>query len=171
MKRTHKIYLLSTILFLMLGAYSCTAYLDREPESIVAEGEAFKNFTNFQGFVEEMYNGIPDKLKHYWTTSWNWGDDEIMNTPADWHMVHQVDLGNFWGWQAGRLGQPGCWLDKPNANITSGNKFDHALWPHAWYCIRKANLGLENLDKLTEATKEEKPHCRTTLFLPCLVSF
>jgi starch-binding outer membrane protein, SusD/RagB family len=39
---------------------------------------------------------------------------------------------------------------------TSTNKFDHALWPHAWYCIRKANMGLENLDKLTVATQEEK---------------
>ena len=65
MKKTYKIYLLSTVLFLMLGTYSCTSYLDREPESIVAEGEAFKNFINFQGFVEEMYNGIPDKLKNY----------------------------------------------------------------------------------------------------------
>ena len=67
-------------------------------------------------------------------------------------MTNQVDLGNFWAWQNGT----GVWLDKASVNPTSTNKFDHALWPHAWYCIRKANMGLENLDKLTEATQEEK---------------
>ncbi len=156
MKKTYKIYILSGILFMIPGFFSCESYLDREPESIVSEGEAFKNFTNFQGFIEEIYNCIPDKQKNYWTTSWNWGDDEIMNTPADWHMVNQVDQGNFWGWQAGKLGQPGCWLDKPTTDPTSTDKFNHALWPHAWYAIRKANIGLENLDKLIEATQEEK---------------
>src|SRR5690606_10721497 len=114
------------------------------------------NFRNFQGFIEEIYNCIPDKEKHYWTTSWNWGDDEIFNLEGSWHMTNQVDLGNFWAWQAGRLSQPGAWLDKPSTNPTSTNKFDHALWPHAWYCIRKANIGLENLELLTSATQEEK---------------
>lgn len=156
MKHMYKNILWIGLLSITVGMISCVDYLEKAPESIVSEDEAFKNFTNFQGFIEEIYNCIPDKEKCYWTTSWNWGDDEIMNTEADWHMVHQVDLGNFWAWQAGRMSQPGQWLDKPSTNPTSTNKFDHALWPHAWYCIRKANLGLANLDKLTEATQEEK---------------
>lgn len=156
MKKTYKIYLLCGMLFMLPGFFSCESYLDKSPDSTVSEIEAFKNFTNFQGFVEEIYNCIPDKEKCYWTTSWNWGDDEIMNTEGDWHMTHQVDLGNFWGWQAGRLSQAGSWLDKSSTDPTSTNKFNHALWPHAWYSIRKANIGLANLDKLTEASQEEK---------------
>ena len=33
--------------------------------------------------------------------------------------------------------------------------FSHSL-EHAWYCIRKCNLGLENLEKMTNCTQEEK---------------
>lgn len=42
----------------------------------------------------------------------------------------------------------------PNSDGTA--KFKHSLWPHAWYCIRKANIGLANLDKMGVATQEEK---------------
>jgi starch-binding outer membrane protein, SusD/RagB family len=153
MKQKYKTLLLGTLVsMIILGLFSCEDYLEKEPDSIVAEGEAFKNFANFQGFVEEMYNCIPDKEKCYWTTSWNWGDDELFNLEGNWHMTHQVDIGNFWAWQGG----PGTWLDKSDADPTSTDKFHHALWPHAWYCIRKANMGLVNLDKLTVATQEEK---------------
>lgn len=153
MKKTYKKLILGGgILFMIFGLVACESYLDKEADSTISEVEAFKNFTNFQGFVEEIYNCIPDKEKNYWTTSWNWGDDEVFNLEGSWHMTNQVDLGNFWAWQNGT----GVWLDKASVNPTSTNKFDHALWPHAWYCIRKANMGLENLDKLTEATQEEK---------------
>ncbi len=157
MKKIYKTLLRGAFLIAATFALqACQDFLDKEADSIVSEGEAFKNFRNFQGFIEEIYNCIPDKEKHYWTTSWNWGDDEIFNLEGSWHMTNQVDLGNFWAWQAGRMSQPGAWLDKPSTNPTSTNKFDHALWPHAWYCIRKANIGLENLELLTSATQEEK---------------
>lgn len=65
-------------------------------------------------------------------------------------MTHQVDLGNFRAWQT-----TGNWLYKDGSNPTSTDKFNHSLWPHAWYCIRKANQGLANLDKLV-ASKAEK---------------
>lgn len=151
MKKIYKTLLWGSFLFMMLGFVSCSSYLDKTPESSISEEVAFKNFTNFQGFVEEEYNCIPDKEKCYWTTSWNWGDDEVFNTEGDWEMTHQVDLGNFWGWQTANT-----WLNRDGSDPTSTDKFKHSLWPHAWYCIRKANIGIANLDKLTEATQEEK---------------
>ena len=39
---------------------SCTDYLDKAPESDVTPENAFKDFHNFQGFVEELYACIPD---------------------------------------------------------------------------------------------------------------
>lgn len=138
---------------LALGMTSCTDYLDKEADSTVSEETAFKNFHNFQGFVEEMYNCIPDKEKCYWCTTFNWGDDEIMNTGVgDSHFTRDVDLGNFRAWQTNNQ----IWLMRSGSNPTSGNKFDHSLWPHAWYCIRKANIGIANLDKMKAATQEEK---------------
>ena len=85
---------------------SCEDYLDKSPESTVSEEDAFKNFRNFQGFIEEIYNCIPDKEKCNYCTSWNWGDDELFNSMGDGHMTHQADLGNFRAWQSN--GQ--CWL-------------------------------------------------------------
>ena len=130
---------------------SCEDYLDKAPESTVSEDDAFKNFRNFQGFIEEIYNCIPDKEKNNYCTSWNWGDDELFNSMGDAHMTHQADLGNFRAWQTN--GQ--CWLYRNPSNPASPDKFQHSLWPHAWYCIRKANVGLANLDKMT-GTEEEK---------------
>jgi hypothetical protein len=153
MKHIYKALLGGSLLSMMaLAFFSCEDYLEKSPESIVSEEVAFSNFTNFQGYVEEIYNCIPDKEKKNWTTSWNWGDDELFNLEGNWHMTHQVDLGNFWAWQ----GSSGTWLDDDNADPTSKDKFRHGLWAHAWYCIRKANMGIANLEKLTTATDEEK---------------
>ena len=139
----------------MLGMslVSCEAYLDKEPESTISEETAFVNFRNFQGFVEEIYNCIPDKEKCNWCPSWNWGDDEVFNTNANDRMTNQVDLGNFRAWM-----NTGNWLFKNGSSSTSTDKFAHSLWPHSWYCIRKANVGLEALEKgmLVNATQEEK---------------
>ena len=149
---------IKTILMLICALFalntalvSCEDYLDKEPDSTVSPDDAFVNFRNFQGFVEEIYNCIPDKEKCNWCPSWNWGDDEVFNPEADNRMTHQVDLGNFRAWET-----TGNWLYKTGSNPTSTNKFEHSLWPHAWYCIRKANLGLKKLDKLVAASKEEK---------------
>ena len=154
MKKIYGILAYSAIaVCISAGMTSCTDYLDKEADSTVSEDVAFVNFNNFQGYVEEMYNCIPDKEKCYWVTSFNWGDDEIMNSGlGDSHMTHQVDLGAFRNWSTNNQN----WLYRNSTNPTSTNKFDHSLWPHAWYCIRKANKGLENLDKLTVASQEEK---------------
>jgi hypothetical protein len=164
MKLKDKIIIGCAAVTLAFGATSCTDYLDKTADSTVSPDEAFKNFTNFQGFVEQNYNCIPDKIKNYWTTTWNWGEDEIMDPQDNWHMINQVDQGNFWAWQANRMEQPGQWLDKPNADPTSDDKFNHALWPHAWYCIRQCNLGLENMDKMTSATEEERNFVKGQLY-------
>lgn len=139
-----------------LALTGCTDYLDKAPESEISETEAFKDFRNFQGFVEEMYNCIPEFDKGYWTNSWNWGEDEIENVGIDYHFVYKVDQGDFWGWQAEYDGWSSGWMDKANFSATSTSRFDKGLWPGCWYGIRKANMGLENLDLLTDATQEQK---------------
>ena len=152
MKRIFKTSIFLAISLMATTTFtSCEDYLDKEPESTLSGDDAFKNFTNFQGFVEEIYNCIPDKEKCNWCPSWNWGDDEIFNPEADNRMTHQADLGNFRAWMT-----TGNWLYKDGSNPTSTDKFSHSLWPHSWYCIRKANVGLANLDKMIAATEEER---------------
>ncbi len=134
------------------GFGSCTDYLDKEPDSTVNPDEAFKNYTNFQGFVEEIYNCIPNKESNYWCVSFNWGDDEMMNTGGgDTHLTAHIDLGDYRHWYNDQQ----SFLHAGTLDPTSHDKFNHSL-EHAWYCIRKANYGLENFDKMVSATAEEK---------------
>ena len=139
-------------LSLTCGFASCTDYLDKTPDSTVNADEAFKNFTNFQGFVEEVYNCIPNKESNYWCCSFNWGEDEILNTGlGDSHETAHFDLGDYRYW----YNDPQSFLHSKGLSSTSTDKFSHSL-EHAWYCIRKCNLGLENLEKMTNCTQEEK---------------
>ena len=139
-------------LSLICGFASCTDYLDKTPDSTVNADEAFKNFTNFQGFVEEVYNCIPNKESNYWCCSFNWGEDEILNTGlGDSHETAHFDLGDYRYWYS----DPQSFLHSDGLSSTSNDKFSHSL-EHAWYCIRKCNLGLENLEKMTNCTQEEK---------------
>ncbi|MDL2247654.1 RagB/SusD family nutrient uptake outer membrane protein [Bacteroides sp. OttesenSCG-928-J23] len=146
------------LLSLMLGVTSCTDYLDKTPDSDISATEAFKNFTNFQGFTEELYYCIPDFAKGYWTNSFNWGEDEIMNVGINYHMVYKVDNGDFWGWQSEHDGWQSGWMDRRNSSTTDpiDVRFKKSLWPLAWYGIRKCNMGLANMDLMTDATKEER---------------
>ena len=139
---------------LTFGATSCTDYLDKEPDSTVGTEEAFKNFTNFQGFIEEAYNCIPNKESNFWCCTFNWGEDEIMNTGGgDSHVTAHFDLGDYRNWY--NNDQSFLHRTASELNSTKTDKFAHSL-EHAWYVIRKMNIGLENLDKLTNATQEEK---------------
>lgn len=155
MKQIHS-YILSafSVLTLTLSTASCTDYLDKTPESDISDTEAYKDFHNFQGFTEELYNCIPDFAKGYWTNSWNWGEDEIQNVGIDYHMVYKIDQADFWGWQSDYDGWQSGWMDRRKFN-PGGDRFAKSLWQGAWYGIRKANMGLENLNRIS-GTKEEK---------------
>ena len=85
MKRRYT-YIYTALLSLALGCgmTACEASLDKSPEATVKQEDAFKDFRNFQGFVEEIYNCIPDKEKCNYCTSWNW---EMTNFSIRW-VIH-----------------------------------------------------------------------------------
>ena len=142
-------------LSLTCGFASCTDYLDKSPDTTVSAEQAFKNFTNFQGYIEEVYNCIPNKESNYWCVSFNWGEDEIMNTGAgDTHVTAHFDLGDYRDWYNNQQSFLHTNTLNP-ANAGNTPNFNHSL-EHAWYCIRKCNIGLANLDLMTDCTQEEK---------------
>ena len=137
-----KSLLCGSLLLMAVGTFtSCTDWLDKDPEAIVAEDEAFKNYRNFQGYIEEIYNLIPDKEKINYCTAWNFGDDAVHNTEGYAHMDHQVDLGNYRNWYTNTQ----CWLNGDRSS----------LWRNSWYCIRKCNMGIANIKSLV-GTDEER---------------
>lgn len=138
------------------GLTSCEDYLEKTHESTVSEEDVFKTFRTFQGFTEELYYCLPDHAHCYWQNSFNWGEDEIISFGKDYFMGYKIDLGDFWGWQSGFDGWGCCWMDGSNVSSTSTDRMQKKLWPLAWYGIRKTNVGLANLDKLINATDEER---------------
>lgn len=149
-KNTLRASLLAGILF---TTGSCEKYLERTPESIVSEEVAFRNFINFQGYTEEMYQCIVN-ITAAQNADFNWGEDQVPSTSFEsWNLGHSIERGNFWAWQAQH--SAGNMFDRVGAN-TDNNAGSKALWPLAWYAIRKANIGLENLHQLTSATEEER---------------
>lgn len=151
-----KILKIGFLLSISLVIASCEDYLERTPDAVISEETAFVNFQNFQGFTEELYNCIPNIPHSGYSSSFNWGDDEIVSNQNTNHIVTRFDRGDFFYWQANISG--GNWMDR-NEGVNTKNDndgFTKGLWPLAWYGIRKANLGLANLNRLTSATDEEK---------------
>ena len=150
-KFIYKIY--GIVAALLLSVTACTDYLDKAPDSVISPDDAYKNFTNFQGFVERMYHLTPDIAKHNWVSSFNWGEDEVVTIGNGENLMgFSIDRGNYRDY----IGKGDCFLDRNWS--AGGDRFDKSLWGGSWYGIRLANMGLEALaeGKMTDATQAER---------------
>lgn len=155
------IYILFAFFSAGLMFTSCTDYLDRDSDSVLSREDAFKNFNNFQGFVEVIYNVIPDVAKHNWVSSFNWGDDEVITTGnGEYLMGYAIDGGNY----SSYFNKGDCFLDR--SWKVDGDRFAKSLWGGGWYAIRQANLGIEALENgmLKDATQEEREFIEGQLY-------
>ena len=136
-----------------IGLASCKKYLDASPKSAIDPAAAFKDFRNFQGFTEELYNTVPIFTAGTSHNSWNFGEEELWENDNRL-FAYMVDRGDYWGWQNAIFGS--WFLNNPDIKSTNGDVDKNKLYRQAWYGIRKANVGLANLDKLVDATPEER---------------
>ncbi|MCD8262465.1 MAG: RagB/SusD family nutrient uptake outer membrane protein [Bacteroides sp.] len=150
--------IVSAILIISLsGTISCTDFLDKAPQSEIDSDEVYKNFTNFQGFVEHLYNHIVLISASNWHNAWNLGDDEYWE-PTYSILGNDFDQGNYWAWNTQYYswfhdgGNPNSF----NSDTDSSKDGKGCLWGLSWKGIRKANVGIANLDRLIEATPEER---------------
>ena len=96
-KYINKIFLTSVITLAgMLGATSCTDYLDKSPYSDIEENDPYKNFKNFQGFTEELYNCIPVVSNSEYHTSFNFGEEDYWEPQELRLFARNIDYGDFW---------------------------------------------------------------------------
>lgn len=155
MKRLFTKILLPLMIVLGTGALSsCKKYLERSPLADIKDTDPYKNFRNFQGFTEELYNCIPLLSVNQSHNSFNLGEDEFWELGETRLISYHIDNGNYFAWTNtfyNFLGPDGGDAANSTNNNGKGN-----LWGLAWYAIRKANVGIANLDKLTDATQEEK---------------
>lgn len=153
MKKSLFIYVFCALLAGTMGLTSCTDYFERDSESVLQKEDAFKNFSNFQGYIEVMYNVIPDLAKSYWVSSFNWGEDEVITTGnGEYLMGFQIDNGNYRSY----FNKGDCFLDRSWS--VDGDRFNKSLWGGGWYAIRQANMGLQAIEQglLKDATTEQR---------------
>lgn len=139
---------------------SCKEYLDKEPMSDIDPTQPYLNFRNFQGFVEELYAAMPIMTGHQYHSCWNFGEDDYWEPTETRMLTYAIDQGNYWGWNE-------CFYSyfkekQGGMNTATGDRMVNDvsskgyLYGLCWFGIRKANIGLANLDKMVDATPEEK---------------
>lgn len=148
-----KIMLVSAVLLVgAFGLVSCEDYLDKAPQSDIGVEQPYKNFKNFQGFTEELYNCIPLLTASQYHNNWNFGDDEYWEPNEPRMFANQIEQGNYWDWNNSLFNH-----FKKGGNPSSNNRFEKgSLWGLSWYGIRKANVGIANLELMIEGTQEER---------------
>lgn len=156
MKKFNKIYTLLFAAALSLSSVSCTDYLDKAPGSDISPTEPYKNYTNFQGFLEQCYNDIPGLASTSWYHGcWNYGEDEYWQPSEVRMLTNAIDQGNYWAWDEVQYSPFHSGIDL-NAGNDVNRDAKGRLWGMCWQGIYATNLGLENLGNLVDATQEEK---------------
>ena len=134
---------------------SCEKYLDQAPEAAVNPEDAFKDFKSFQGFTEGCYNQVVDVIRTVDFGDYNLADETRRG--VTFVMGQNFDAGDYWGWQTGY----GSYFGRTSAynyanmldpiqqkqrvlGMVDGMESAEPIW------------GLTNLDKLVNATQEEK---------------
>ena len=144
----------------LMSLTSCTDYLDKEERSIIDSSQPYLNFRNFQGFVEELYTAMPIMTGHQYHSAWNFGEDDYWEPQESRQLPNAIDQGNYWGWNECfysyfKEKQGGMNTGTPERMINDVSTKGY-LYGLCWFGIRKANIGIANLDKMVDATQEEK---------------
>src|ERR1035437_108922 len=126
MKKYITIFCGGLALLSIIGLTSCKKYLDKAPEASISSTEAYKNFTNFQGFTEELYCCIPEYTSWVWNFDWNMSE-EVVHPDANGYLTDVLDKGNSWGWTGNWI----SWLDNTTyGTSTSWPLGSQSLWPN-----------------------------------------
>lgn len=130
---------------------ACEEYLDKAPEVNISEQDVFKKFNSFQGYVEDIYQCVPDEtLGLYAEMNWNFADD-VLCTHSNTLSKH-FDAGDYWHWET-----KACSNFMGDVTINSNNAEGvKGYWQSGWYGIRKTNVALSHLDDLVLSTQEER---------------
>ncbi len=152
------------ILGLVLSV-SCEDYLDQAPESALDEKEVFSSFKNAQGFVEEMYALVVSyEMQTHTFQDFLLGDDGHVNRTAK--ISGDIDAGNFnavisdnFAYFNNHYGSEYGSTGTNSANVENNNNFNRqrpGLYDGSLRGIRKANILIQNIDLMVNASQEEK---------------
>lgn len=84
--------------------------------------------------------------------SFNLGEEVIWEPDVNYPLSYLIDRGDYWAWNNTYT----SWLRNGGSSSGTARGDKGFLWGLAWDGINKANLGLTNLDKMVNATQEER---------------
>ncbi len=146
---------LAVIIMLGMAVTACEEYLDAAPEVEVDDADVFGDFIRYQGFVEEMYQSLPDLTRSQsGGANWNWSNDVVARQFQT--NGYRFVRGNYGQWNGNQYSPFRGFPERPNDNnITQQDRQRRGIWADGWYGIRLANIAIENIDKM-QGTEEEK---------------
>lgn len=133
---------------IMLGA-GCSDFLNKTPASTVTEDDIFSTYESYQGFVDQMYSYLVDYNSHDTPICGLMGDFYI--STQTWSNGKQELLGNY-----AFIGQD---IRQSNYRSSDNNWLGDntsGMFEDGWRGIRAANMALEKMDLLADATEEER---------------
>ena len=144
------------------GLTSCEDYLDKSPEAGFTEEDIFGSFEKFQGFIENAYFCMADPMTSEATTCFNFGDDLLQthinynnNVTSDYRRWAEVSGQNIFYNTRPNKYTSDPWNTGNGGNVATGDGYSRVgYWDGGWLGIRKVNIALENLDKLTIAYRD-----------------
>lgn len=151
MKKTFNYIVVLTLTMVMVTISSCQKYLDQTPDAKVSDQDVFSTYKAFQGFMDQDYSYVVDYCQTAFTTSMNLADH--FAAVQNYSTEGKAELGDY----RGITGETDVIHNNFNTNTTSdlaGGNF--GIYVSGWKGIRAANLALEKLPLLVNATDEQK---------------
>jgi len=147
--KKYKYYILALISNLMLSA--CTDYLTPPLESTKSEVDIFGNYSTFQAYTDELYLNVTDPMDMQASDACFGGEAIGVLTSTT---GRNAIIGDYAQWMLRGFFGDG------SKNVARG------IWGNYWPGIRKANIGIKNLDYLMQssATVDQKALIKGQLY-------
>lgn len=149
---------LTLFLFLFILG-SCEEYLDKAPDAGLTNEDVFEKYANFKLFFDASYNGRI-------TDGSNYREVNIRTGYPLWHamwdqktmfdaLTEIADAGRLFRAQDWKQGQMGA-----TANMLTTDLARRPIMRAMFFVIRNCNTALANVDRVKDATEEEKDDFR-----------
>jgi starch-binding outer membrane protein, SusD/RagB family len=151
MKRFRKLSII-LLLITLTAVSSCRKYLDKSQSADISEQEVFSNFNSYQGYVETMYDDVVNWI--FGTNrfgEFNFGDDLVPTRKSGF-----LEGDYMWVIADGNSPYYNSAATRASGQWSSNTIRRHAIWQNSWFGIRAANIALQHLPDLVDATDEER---------------
>jgi hypothetical protein len=147
--KKYKLYILAVISTIMFSA--CTDYLTPPLESTKSEADIFGNYSSFQAYTDQIYINVTDPMDMQASDGCFGGEaiGALASTTGS-----RAIIGDYAAWMSRGFFGDG------SRNVARG------IWGYSWPGIRKANIGIKNIDFLMQssATDEQKALIKGQLY-------